>query len=94
MTNATEGAQEGETHTEAVEYSYTIPRKTTGNALQGVQVDFNLVVEAVQYDNNTSAENTGVDITNIGAGVDATTNPAADCIRAFYVVEHEIIEAP
>jgi predicted ribosomally synthesized peptide with SipW-like signal peptide len=83
------------TYTVDVEYSYTIPRKTTGNALQGVRVDFNLVVHAVQYANNTDAENTDVDISSIGVGgADATTNEAAECIRAFYAVEHEIVEAP
>lgn len=82
-------------HTAAVEYEYTIPRKTTGNALQGVQVDFELFVQAVQWDNNTAAENVDVDISSIGVdGADNTANPAAECIKAFYVVEHEIEAAP
>lgn len=102
-TKLTNSADVANGHTVEVDYTYTIPRKTTGNALQGVQVDFALVVEAVQYDNNTNAENDAnngpedpaVDISEIGVdGVDATTNEAAECIKAFYAVEHEIVEAP
>ena len=71
--------------------------RNNDNALQGVQVDFELFVQAVQGDNNTIAENADVDISAIGVdGADNSANPAAECIKAFYIVEesHEIEVAP